>query len=888
NYTGLAPPAVDRLPCTPNVPPAGNGFDPTQDPGAPDFDLFKSGVNPAIRKSCAASNCHGTAANELYFTCGDTPEQLRWNYFSASQYLAQTPEQSELLRRPLSPALGGAYHEGGAIFASTQDPDYQSILTWAKTHGPIVTSNLTPEFLFFAHRVQPVLVKKGCMMLQCHSAAMFHDYRLRGGSGGSFSLTASKKNYALSLAQLSVESEDITASRIVRKNMYRPELFLGGRGIAHRGGPLFEDFGAAPASGDLCDGKGYDYDAGDLDTIPGLCVLREWHARERAAAKLSPLSAIVYVKRAIPAAPDRAQDFDVYAPNSDLRLVKASLDPTGTVLLGADTSATAGCGLSTATADIKRPAVSWDGSKIAFAARSSAGEPLAIYEMNADGTACAKHAEINAGPPTSNGLLVHNFDPQYSPTDSDGKSHIVFASTRGYTSTNFDYSGAQRTPADVTKPNANLYVFEVDPADTAKNRIRQLTFQLNLERYPGFMSDGRVILDAEKRAFNFYQLALRRINLDGGDYHPLYGQRGSIGFHQVSQVAELADKDFAAVFSDQGTPHQGGTLGIFNRSIGIDFRSGDPKDYPIDPSVVDPNGPMSPEPSFFLHSLRFLEAPISGKPYQGVYTSPGSLPTGKLLVSYGGGDPATFNGDYDLYVVDLSTGLKTKLLGDAGQAEIEAVAVYGRLSKGIFRSAIDEPNGHTTVVPNDDHANIVVLNMYALGSLLFQNTPTGRPIEDYKDFEVYEDLPPPTDMTAYVPGQFVTKDAFGDLFVKRRLVGTVPILSDGSANFDIPGGMPMVIKLPDTAMSQKGNWPRFQREAMSFYPGEYAHQAFKPNFFDGMCAACHNSVSGRPLDSAVQPDLLTQASAVVARSATPTNLNLPPPQRGQPIGPPAQ
>ena len=37
-----------------------------------------------------------------------------------------------------------------------------------------------PAFLFFAHKVQPMLVKKGCMMIQCHSASMFHDYRLHG------------------------------------------------------------------------------------------------------------------------------------------------------------------------------------------------------------------------------------------------------------------------------------------------------------------------------------------------------------------------------------------------------------------------------------------------------------------------------------------------------------------------------------------------------------------------------------------------------------------------------------------------------------------------------------------------------------------------------------
>ncbi len=58
---------------------------------------------------------------------------------------------------------------------------------------------LTPEFQFFEHDVQPLLAKKGCMMVQCHSAAMFHDYRLRGGSGASFSYSATKKNYDLSV-----------------------------------------------------------------------------------------------------------------------------------------------------------------------------------------------------------------------------------------------------------------------------------------------------------------------------------------------------------------------------------------------------------------------------------------------------------------------------------------------------------------------------------------------------------------------------------------------------------------------------------------------------------------------------------------------------------------
>ena len=113
---------------------------------------------------------------------------------------------------------------GASSSSSTSDPNYQALLEWVTAHGPGTPPDLGAAFDFFAHRVQPMLVKKGCMMLQCHSAAMFHDYRLHGGSGGSFSLSATQKNYALTIAQLSLESDDPTASRLVRKNLYRPEL----------------------------------------------------------------------------------------------------------------------------------------------------------------------------------------------------------------------------------------------------------------------------------------------------------------------------------------------------------------------------------------------------------------------------------------------------------------------------------------------------------------------------------------------------------------------------------------------------------------------------------------------------------------------------------------
>ena len=97
------------------------------------------------------------------------------------------------------------------------------------------------------------------MMLQCHSAAMAHDYRLRGGSGGSFSYPATLKNYQLSLAQLALDSPTVDPSRIVRKNLFRPEL------VAEPLSTPLEDMDAGDDSGAEAGeaGPGPSVDAGD-------------------------------------------------------------------------------------------------------------------------------------------------------------------------------------------------------------------------------------------------------------------------------------------------------------------------------------------------------------------------------------------------------------------------------------------------------------------------------------------------------------------------------------------------------------------------------------------------------------------------------------------------
>ena len=884
NNGGAPPKDLKKQPCSDAI-PVRAGFDPGVDPARSDFATFRDAANPVIQGSCSAGNCHGTEANELFFTCGKSPEEIRWNYFAASEYLGQTAEVSELLRRPLNAARGGSFHEGGVVFEDSDDKGYQGLLQWATAHGPLDAGDISPEFRFFANRVQPVFVKKGCMMLHCHSASMFHDLRIRGGSGGSFSLSATRKNYDLTLIQLDLESDDPASSRLVRKNLYRPEVFAGGEGVVHRGGALFEDFKEKPARPELCDAADppYDYDAGNLDTIPGYCVMREWLKRERASRGLSPLTGVVYVSRPLAGTGDRVQDFDVFTPGAELHVTQATVDPAGNVSTSGDAVLNAGCGLG-ASADIRRPAVSWDGTKIAFAARSSDTEPLQIYEASADGSNCGKIALIDGTPNDQNGLLVHNFDPAYGPPGAGGVSPIVFASTRGnLDGSNYDYSGPQRTPSDPSKPNANLYVLD-------NGQVRQLTFLLNTEREPSFMVDGRMIYTVEKRSRDFYQLALRRQNLDGGDYHPLYAQRGSIGYHQASSVIETADKDFMAIFSEPGVPHRGGALGIINRSIGIDFRSTDAGDYLVDKTVIDPASPKSVEPNFFLHSLSFADSSVSGKPgtaTTGLFATPAPLPSGKVLVSFGAAsDPGTFDGDYDVFVFDPRTGQRTKLLGAAGRADMEAVAIYPKAARPGFPSRVDEPNGFSRNHGGLD-ADVTVLSMPLLSSLLFQNTPTGRAVEnDLAKFTVYEELPPPLDVSSYgAGGAALVQDSFGQAVIRRRLLGDVNVEKDGSSRMRIPGGVPIILELPPTAVSLSSSTPRLQRESMSFFPGETSHQGFRVDFFDNMCAGCHGAVSGHPIDSHVNPDVLSQASDVVAAGKDAQNLMIAPGSRGPVVNP---
>jgi len=692
---------------------------------------------------------------------------------------------------------------------------------------------------------------------------MGHDYRLRGGSAGHFSLPATRRNYDLSLEQLSLESSDPNASRIVRKNL--PPLTRGG--VVHRGGSLFAD------AGDVTECDLDQAATGVLDEQNAYCVIAAWLQLERQARMPSDpgMTQLLFVRSPAGTGPAAPQDFEAFAPGADLVRVNATIGADGwPELAGTPESLLASCGLGTGV-DVRRPAVSWDGQRIAFAARESSTTPLRIYVI--EGSACEVEAGIDApavdddgdAVPT-NGELVHNFDPTFSP---DGR--IVFASTRGNVLNTgaFGYRGPQRSPADPSRLNANLYVSE-------SGGIRQLTFLLDQELSPSFLVDGRLVFSVEKRGPDFYQIAGRRMNLDGGDYHPLFGQRGSVGFNQFTDVVELSDRNLAAIMSSRGALRGAGTLAIVNRSLGIDQRSERPEDYLLSSAAID-----FPNEDFYQHAIHLPDRAATGEldATRGAYLHPSPLPNGRVLVSYAPDATrlTSIAGSFGLAVVDPLSGQRRELIAEADDL-LWPVAVYAHATRPIFRSRIDEPNGATRIDSDGGDSLVTYLDLPLLSTLLFQNTRSGRPLpEDLGEVEFWEQLPPEPGVTSLDGGSdFLTNDIFGPLYVRRRPLGAVtPDADDGTARVRLPGGVPFNLAVRIQLEGDAEPTLHHQREAMQFYPGESARQSFPRDLFNGVCGNCHGSVSGLENDIATNPDILTRASALVTADEEVVDLTSP-------------
>jgi hypothetical protein len=209
---------------------------------------------------------------------------------------------------------------------------------------------------------------------------------------------------------------------------------------------------------------------------------------------------------------------------------------------------------------------------------------------------------------------------------------------------------------------------------------------------------------------------------------------------------------------------------------------------------------------------------------------------------------------------------------DPSRVAVEVVAIYARVPHE-FRSRSDEINGSTRIDSSAHDAIVHYIDAPLLGTLLFSNTRIGRPVDKrVAGLTLFEARPPPSSATTFdALGSDVVSDRYGRFYQSLRKLGKVDTQGDGSLRIRVPGGMPLSLALTDKdgkLLSFGANAPftglMRQREATQFYPGERLKQGMSRRLFNGVCAGCHGSISGRELDIGISVDVLTSASRTLA------------------------
>ena len=864
---GLRPatPAVTGSgPCTPDIPA---GFDATAARAATGFASFRDTVQPILnRHGCAAGSCHGAPQSDFFLTCGDTDDQVAFNFTQAHAFVhdtgaAGTAEvlDSQLLRVPLAAAGGGRGHTGGDQFPSTEDPEFVAIRAWAESVGNLDFAQGDPLKQFFADHVQPIFVQRGCAFQACHSPQANNDFKLRSGSVGFFSAVALRKNYELFRNEfMAVEFPDARRGRAVAKVILEDDdqrVPDGVLGIVHRGGSVLETQGPLGSDPAACPTN---FDPAVTQTTP-FCVIQEWLRLERAALVTAGDATdfgadgakIVFVNRPAASADAGRLEFDSFRGGATLLAVDATFDALGAINTGIDiggaTNLSQNCAGLAGGGDIQSPNVANDGDRVVFAARATANEPLSVFVVQISTNTCQK---ISGTQTDSNGLKSHDFDPVFSP---DGQN-VVFASTRGK-------AGALKSRKRLL-PQSDLWRAPINGLTANLGTAEQMTFLSNSELGPAFMREGRVTMTTEKASQGFYQLSGRRINWDLTDYHPLLAQRKeslfvdptmtdlttanpSIGYSSATDIVESSDGDFLLILTDvdpttgaPAVPGAAGALGIFNRSIGP-FEEG-----------RDDTG--------YLKALRIIGT-ADGRTATGPgYRRPRVLPDGRIMAAFAAN---ASSGDFNIVAIDPRTNQQTALLtgGGGGDAQVDAVLAYRHPPRQLYANRRQLVFGGKA--SGGAEAILHIPDAPMTFTVLVANLRRGRPLVAFDEARFLAVFSEGT-----CPANNCT--ATGGLFEQRTLLGVAPLAGDGSVKVALPAATGIVLQLQDA----DGNEVVTMGEEHQLGPGEEISMGVSRELFDGVCGGCHGSISARELDVAVTPDALTGASASLSQFENPFRL----------------
>jgi hypothetical protein len=818
------PPRAEPAPggCSTAVPP-GDDTSPV-DWSQPGPRLFREVAMPRFVGQCAAGSCHGPATSgarsDLDLFCGDDDAQRAASYHSALALWRSPASHSALLAKPLA---GGPYHAGGKIWATSQDPAYQDVKRWLDAEAAPAGSSPPPLELRFAQDVQPLLVQLGCFIAACHGPASPSDLRLSAPApDGSFTPGKTHRNYLAARSMVNLDASDPFRTRLLAKL-----LPLGEGGLTHRGGQLLP-----------------------LKNDPDRDAIALWIAAERGASGASDLLGVAFLRTR--PSNESPLDSGIFEQGGDVWYARAS--GTGaSFALGPQVSLTAG--VHAASAQLRDPAVRWDGRAVAFAMRAGIDDCLNVYEIDLDPVnpqPAAAARKLTDGSGCLNEEGPHAFMPAYGP---DGA--IVYSSTRsGGRATNPRRGGFP--------PQADLWLLPAGGGPTVR-----LAFGPHDDVGPSYEApSGRILYSSVKSFGDFFQLAARRINPDGSDLHPLFASRGNLGFEMAFGVRAQVGGAYAATFADRSSQFGAGAIGLLDRSLGPDDVA----------RLADPD-------PFLFHGFALPVAGASGKGQSagGAFRDPAPLPDGNLLAacdlaSRDLSNPS-FPPDYGLCLLDLSNrnapAPVRRLASVAGSWLIEPVAVQARAPVTPYTLAAHgrDAEGTPGTVAASGPADVVFLDLGPLGSLFEGSSRNGgagepgRAVPSPAAVRVLVEPPnPPTiqlnkDTTASgvcPTGGCGENGGLG--FGPRAILATVPVEADGSVRLVLPSDRAVSLQL----LGDDGLALAVESEAIHFPSGQLHAFSIPRRYFDGTCGACHGALSGKEIDTAIRPDAISGASVVTA------------------------
>jgi len=668
--------------------------------------FFKSKIISILENRCLS--CHGVSKdtyaqfmqgdNKGYFyfpisennTISDIDTTYQVSISHKRVEYGEDARFSHILRAPLTDEYGGIAHKGLDIFYSSEDPDYQSMLSWVAkeiTEKPENKQALSKSTLFFKEYVQPVLVRNSCFLSSCHSPISFTDLKLLPPlPDGTFSNEMSKQNKESILGDLTRFVNlggDLKLSRVLVKN-----IPIKQGGVHQRGGnnQFFE---------------GYQ----DEDVK----ILLQWMAMERVDLfkhlkieskalnneKPGDEKGLVFI-RGPRHMPRKYFSFDEFYPGSNIFFFDGNKEQQLTYFK---------------QAEIQSLDVSYDAKKIIFSKKDNKDNGFRIYEMDLNSKAI-KQLSFDKTLTTDN-TIIHHIDPIYSPNYSLDHEH-------GYDLSDVSISYASNAAGDfassepwaimgeadntqvpskliindkqrhekagsfsnlkihfVKGPNKGLwrtikqhqknklvldsplpyaldvqsiYVIEKTKSNYSsaydiwrfipglfEKSNQRMTWGFNQERKPTVRSSGEVMTTSvrnlgyqdDKPVFNG---AIFRMQAGGFDFHPHGGERSQYAIH--SDARELPQGLEVKTLHDPRNFWAGGKLALVDHGFGSSTEANNPVDnIPLTDNYNEISFSSLPR---YISELVTFDDTINhtGVSNGGAFRDPYPLPDGSILVSH--------------------------------------------------------------------------------------------------------------------------------------------------------------------------------------------------------------------------------------------------------------